>query len=75
VTVKSLHEIDVLVQNQQFSAYNIPVRIYRLGEGGCTAVVCQVVCYMEVRPGLSGKKTRWHFSEQRWERSDGSGSV
>jgi len=25
----------------------------------------QVVCYTEVRPGLSGKKMRWHFSEQR----------
>jgi len=27
-----------------------------IGEGGCIAVVCEVVCYMEVRPGLSGKK-------------------
>jgi len=35
-----------------------------LGEGGCIAVVCEVVCYTEVRPGLSGKKMRWHFSEQ-----------
>ena len=26
---------------------------------------CEVLCYMEVRPGLSGKKMRWHFSEQR----------
>jgi len=34
-------------------------------DGGRTAAVCDVVCYMEVRPGLSGKKTRWHFSEQR----------
>ena len=34
---------------------------------GCTAVVCKVVCYMEVRPGLSRKKMRCHFSEQRWE--------
>jgi len=33
--------------------------------------VCEVVCYMEVRPGLSGKKMRWHFSEQRWEWLDG----
>jgi len=41
-----------------------------LEEGGCTAVVCEVVCYMEVRPGLPGKKMRWHFSEQRWEWSD-----
>jgi len=24
--------------------------------------VCEVVCYTEVRPGLSGKKMRWHFS-------------
>ena len=31
------------------------------------AVVCKVVCYTEVRPGLSGKKMRWHFREQRWE--------
>ena len=29
------------------------------------AVVCKVVCYMEVRPDLPGKKMRWHFSEQR----------
>jgi len=29
------------------------------------AAVCEVVCYTEVRPGLSGKKMRWHFSEQR----------
>ena len=35
-----------------------------LGEGGCTAVVC----YMEVRAGLSRKKTKWHFSEQRMAR-------
>ena len=27
--------------------------------------MCKVVCYTEVRPGLSGKKMRWHFSEQR----------
>jgi len=25
--------------------------------------VCKVVCYTEVRAGLSGKKMRWHFSE------------
>jgi len=31
------------------------------------AAVCEVVCYTEVRPGLSGKKMRWHFSEQRRE--------
>ena len=31
----------------------------------CIAVVCEVVCYTEVRPGLSRKKIRWHFSEQR----------
>jgi len=44
----------------------LPIGIYhRLGEGGCIAVACEVVCYMEVRPGLSGKKTRRHFSEQR----------
>jgi len=29
------------------------------------------VCHTEVRPGLSGKKMRWHFSEQRWEWLDG----
>jgi len=35
----------------------LPIGIYhRLGEGGCTAVVCDVVCYTEVRPALSGKK-------------------
>ena len=46
----------------------LPIRIYHwLGEGGCMAAVCEVVCYMEVRPGLSGLKMRWHFSEQRWE--------
>jgi len=46
----------------------LPIRIYNwLAEGGYTAVVCEVVCYMEVRPGLSGNKTRWHLSEQRWE--------
>jgi len=28
----------------------------------CIAVVCEVVCYTEVRHGLSGKKLRWHFS-------------
>jgi len=39
--------------------------------GGCIAAVCEVVCYTEVRPGLSGKKMRWHFSEQRCEWSDG----
>jgi len=36
-----------------------------VGEGGCIAVVCEVVCYTEIRPGLSGKQMRWHFSEQR----------
>jgi len=53
--------------------YNyLPIGIYHwLGEWGCTAVVCQVVCYMEVKPGLSGKKTKWHFSKQRRELSDG----
>jgi len=44
-----------------------PIGIYHwLGEGGCIAVVCdEVLCYMEVRSDLSGKKTRWHFSKQR----------
>jgi len=41
------------------------------GEGGCITVVCKVVCYAEVRPGLSGKKMRWHFGRQRWEWSGG----
>jgi len=39
------------------------VRLIR--RGGCIAVVCEVVCYTEVRPGLSGKKMKWHFSERR----------
>jgi len=44
----------------------LPIGIYHcLGEEGCIAAVCEVVCYTEVRPGLSGKKMRWHFSEQR----------
>jgi len=35
----------------------LPIGIHHwLGEAGCTAVVCEVVCYMEVRPGLPGKK-------------------
>jgi len=35
----------------------LPVGIYHaLGDAGCIAVVCEVVCYTEVRPGLSGKK-------------------
>jgi len=50
----------------------LPIKIYHwLGEEGYIAVVCDVVCYAKVRPGLSGKKMRWHFSEQRWEWSDG----
>jgi len=50
----------------------LPIGMYHcLGEGGCIAAVCEVVCYTEVRPGLSGKKMRWHFSEQRREWSDG----
>ena len=33
----------------------LPIGIYHwLGEGCCIAVVCKVVCYAEVRPGLSG---------------------
>jgi len=27
--------------------------------------------YFSYKPGLSEKKMRWHFSEQRWEWSDG----
>jgi len=43
----------------------LPMGIYHwLGEGDCIAAVCEV-CYTEVRPGLSGKKMRWHLSEQR----------
>ena len=50
----------------------LPIGIYRwLGEGGCIEAVFKVVCCMEVRPGLSGKKMRWYFSEQRLEWSDG----
>jgi len=54
----------------------LPIGIYYwLGEGGCIAAVCEVVCCTEVRPGPSGKKMRWHFSEQRWECSDGCVKV
>jgi len=50
----------------------LPIGTYHwLGEGGCIAAVCEVVYYTEVRPGLSGKKMKWHFSKQRWEWSDG----
>ena len=53
--------------------FNFQLLLTYLGEEevGCIAAVCEVVCYTEVRPGLSGKKMRWHFSEQRWEWSDG----
>jgi len=35
----------------------LPMAIYHWsGEGGCIAVACEVVCYTEVRPGLSGRK-------------------
>ena len=30
-----------------------------------SCVVCEVLCYTEARPGLSGKKMRWHFSKQQ----------
>ena len=36
-----------------------------LRRGRLYSSALQVVCYTEVRPGLSGKKMRWHFSEQR----------
>ena len=37
----------------------LPIGIYHwLGEGGYIAVVCKVVCYTEVRPGLSGRTRR-----------------
>ena len=50
----------------------LPIGIYHwLGEGRCIAAVCEVVWCAEVRHGLSGKKMRWHFSQQRWELSDG----
>ena len=40
----------------------LPIGIYHwLGKGGCIAAVCEVVCYTEVRPGLSGKKMWWHL--------------
>jgi len=35
----------------------LPMGIYNwLGEGGCLAVVCKVLYYTQVRPGLSGNK-------------------
>jgi len=44
----------------------LPIQIYHsLGEGGCIAAACKVVCYTEARPGLLGKKISWHISEQR----------
>ena len=44
----------------------LPIGIcHGLGEGGCIAVMCEVVCYTEVRPGPSGKKMRWYFNEHR----------
>jgi len=45
-----------------------------LGEAGCTAVVCEVVCYMEVRPGLLGK-TRRPASADRTARRQLQASV
>jgi len=46
----------------------LPVGIcHWLGEAGCVAAVCEVVCYMEVGPGLWETKVRWRFGEQRWE--------
>ena len=48
----------------QFLVYVLDVWFW-LQEGGYIAVVCEVVCYTEARPGLSGKKMRWYFSEQR----------
>jgi len=39
----------------------LPIGIYHwLGEGGCIAVVCEVVCYTEVRPGLNLFQFDWH---------------
>jgi len=35
----------------------LQIGIYHLlGEGGCIAVVCKVVCYMEVRPACQERK-------------------
>ena len=30
-----------------------------------SSCMCEVVCYTELRPDMSQKKMRWHFSEQR----------
>jgi len=30
-----------------------------------SSCMCEVVCYTELRPDMSRKKMRWHFSEQR----------
>ena len=47
----------------------LPIRIYHLlGEGGYIAAVCKVVCYMEVRPGMSGKKMALQRAETRMVR-------
>jgi len=42
--------------------------LIRRGRLYSSAVVCEVVCYMEVRPGLSEKKTRWRVEMRmvRW---------
>jgi len=50
----------------------LPIRIYHWKwEEDCTAVMCEVVCCMEVKPGLEEKKLRWHISGQRWQWSYG----
>jgi len=47
----------------------LPIGIYHwLGDGGCVAVVCKIVCYTEVRPGLSGKTRRPASSTDRTAR-------
>jgi len=68
--LSSCWELDEI--NSRSWYHCLPIGIYHwLREGDCIAAVCEVVCYMEVRPGLLGKKMRWHFSEQKWEWSDG----
>jgi len=48
----------------------VPIGIYHsLGEGGSIAALCEVVCYTEVRPGLSGKTTRRPASADRTARA------
>jgi len=34
-------------------------------EGDCTAVLCKVVCCVEMRPGQYEGKMRWHFGRHK----------